>query len=207
MRLYDRGIVRKWVQNKSHHYVHEFRTFSKGFTWCKLTITSIRRALTENGNHLIFGHSPQTLTSGVVRMLYPWNMKHICNKLRCDNNACTSNASRKERYWRIESMHVEVKLLNQHKWTCDWDVTQWLPTPTMNDIEKVSVGEVCQNDSTFRMNTSSRKVLWEVLSGILIMESNRRRGRIRRWSGGPRMQRVLGWSRLMFWCHWRTNKN
>ena len=53
---------------------------------------------TEGGNHLVFGHSPQTLTTGVVRMLYPRNMKYIRNKLRCDYNARTSNASRKKRY-------------------------------------------------------------------------------------------------------------
>ena len=29
-RLYDRVIVRKRVQNKSHHHVHESTTFSKG---------------------------------------------------------------------------------------------------------------------------------------------------------------------------------
>ena len=98
MKLYDRVIVREWVQNKSHHHVYESRTFSKGLTWCKLKITPIRRALAERRDHLVFGHSPQMLTFGVVRMLYPRNMEHIRNKLRCDNNARTSNASMKERY-------------------------------------------------------------------------------------------------------------
>ena len=133
MRLYDRVIVREWVQNKSHHHVYESRTFSIGLTWCKLTVTPIRRALAESRDHLVFGHSPLTITSGVVRMLYPRNMKHIRNKLWCDNNARTSNASMKERYWRINSMHVGVKLLDQHGRTSDWDVTQWLPTPTVID--------------------------------------------------------------------------
>ena len=157
--LCDRVIVIEWVQNKSHHYVHESRTFSKGLTWCKLTITLICGTLTEGRNHLVIGHNPQTLTTGVVMMLYPWNMKHICNKLQCDYNARTLNASRKERYWKIESMHVEIKLLDQHGWTSDRDVTQWLPSPTMKNNGKVSVGEIHQNDSAFRMNTSSRKVL------------------------------------------------
>ena len=98
MRLCDRVIVRWWVQNKSHYHVHESRTFSKGLTWCKLTITPICGTLIESGNHLVFGHSPQTLTTGVVRMLYPWNMKHICNKLWCDYNVRTLNVSRKKRY-------------------------------------------------------------------------------------------------------------
>ena len=133
-RLYDRVIVREWVQNKSHHQVHESRTFSKSLTWCKLMITPIRRVLAECKNYLIFGHSPQTLTPGVVKMLYPRSIKHIRNKLRCDNNARTLNVSRKERYWIIKSMHVGVKLLNQHGWTCDQDITQWLPTPIVNDI-------------------------------------------------------------------------
>ena len=98
MRLCDRVIVREWVQNKSHYHVYELRTFSKGLTWCKLTITPIKRVLAESRDHLIFGHNHQTITSGVVRMFYPRNMKHIRNKLRCDNNVRTSNASMKERY-------------------------------------------------------------------------------------------------------------
>ena len=85
-KLCDRIVVREWVQNKSHHRVYESRTFSEGLTLCKLTITLIRRALVESRDHLVFGHSPQTLTSGVVRMLYPRNTKHIRNKLRCDNS-------------------------------------------------------------------------------------------------------------------------
>ena len=98
MRLCDRVIVREWVQNKSHHHVYESRTFSKGLTWCKLTVTPIKRVLAESRDHLVFGHNPEMITSRVVRMLYPRNMKHICNKLQCDNNACTSNVSMKERY-------------------------------------------------------------------------------------------------------------
>ena len=81
------------MQNKSYHHVHESRTFSKRPTWCELTITLIYRTLTESKNHLIFGHSSQTLTTEVVKILYPQNMKHIRNKLRCDYNTHTSNAS------------------------------------------------------------------------------------------------------------------
>ena len=98
MKLCDRVIVKEWVQNKSHHHVHESRTFSKGLTWCKLTITLVKRALTKSKNHLIFGHSPQMLIFGIVRMLYPRNTEHIGYQLWCDNNARTSNASMKERY-------------------------------------------------------------------------------------------------------------
>ena len=98
MRLCDRVIMREWVQNKSHYHVQESRTFSKGRTWYKLMITPIRRALVESRDHLVFGHSPQTLTSGVVRMLYPRDKEHIGYQLQCDNNARTLNASMKERY-------------------------------------------------------------------------------------------------------------
>ena len=98
-RLYDREIVKEWVQNKRHHYVYESKTFSKSRTWCKLMITLIRRALAECKNHLVFGHSPQTLTSEVVRMLYPQNTEHIGYQLWCDNNGHISNVSMKERYW------------------------------------------------------------------------------------------------------------
>ena len=97
-RLCDRVIVRNRVQNKSHHHVHEFRTFSKGRTWCKLTIAPISRTLVESRDHLVFGHSPQTLTTGVVMKLYPRDTEHIRYQLRCDNYVRTSNVSMKERY-------------------------------------------------------------------------------------------------------------
>ena len=97
MRL-DRVIVREWMQNKSHHHIHESRTFNKGLTWCKLMITPIRRVLAESKNHLVFGHSPQMLTSEVIKMLYPRNTEHIEYQLWCDNNVHTSYTSMKERY-------------------------------------------------------------------------------------------------------------
>ena len=188
------------MQNKSHHHVHESRTFSKRPTCYELTITPIYKTLTESGNHLVFGHNLQMLTTGVVKMRYSRNMKHIHNKLWCDYNVRTSNGSRKERYWKIKTMHVGVKLLDQHGRTSDRDVTQWLPSPTVNGSGKVSVGEVRQSDSMFWMNTSSRKVLREVLLGIFITEPNLRRSRIRkRWY--PRMQRVLGQNWLTLRCH------
>ena len=123
-RLCDGVIVREWMQNKSQHHVHEFRTFSKRSTWYKETFTLSSRMLTERRHKLIPGYSPQTLTTRVVKMLYPRNMKHILNKLWCDYNACTSNTSRKERYLKIESMHIGVELLDKHERTCDRDVTQ-----------------------------------------------------------------------------------
>ena len=56
-------------------------------------------------------------------------------------------------------MHVRVKLLDKHERTGDWDVTQSLLSPTVNDRRKVDVGKVRQNDLAFRMNALSRKVL------------------------------------------------
>ena len=54
--------------------------------------------LTKNRNHFSFGHSPQTLTTGVVRMLYPQDMEHLRYNIQCDQYAFTSNASNEERY-------------------------------------------------------------------------------------------------------------
>ena len=105
-RLCDKVVVREWIQKKGHHHVYESRTFSKRPTWCKLTLTPIRRALTESSHELIFGHSPQTLKTSIVRKLYPRDPKHIRNKLRCDKNVRTSNASEEKRYLTINLMHV-----------------------------------------------------------------------------------------------------
>ena len=78
-RLCNGVLVRKWMQNKSHHHVHEFRTFSKRSTWCKQTLTPSSKALTKSRHELIPGHSPQTLTTRIVRKLYPRDLKHIRN--------------------------------------------------------------------------------------------------------------------------------
>ena len=199
-RLCDRVIVRKTIKNKCHDYVKKPKAFSRGRIISELTLILVRRALTESMLELIFGHCPQTLTIRVVKKLYPRNTEHIGDNLQCDNNVCTLNTSDKMSYWKIKSMHVGVKLLDQHGWTCDRDITQWLPTPTVNDIGLVSVNEVRQDDLAFRMNVSSRKVLLESLSGILIMKPNMWWSRIG-GSGCPRTKRVLGRSRLAFRCH------
>ena len=188
------------MQNKGHHHVHESRTFSKRSTWCKQTLTPSRGAPTKSKHELIPGHSPQTLITKIVRKLYPRDPKHIRNKLRCDRNARTSNASEEERYWTINPVHVGVELLDKHERTGDRDITQWLPSPTMNDRGKVDVGKVRQNDLAFRMNVSSREVLRKCLKGIIITEPSVRRWRIRRWrSIGTK--RVPGWSGFTFRCH------
>ena len=162
------------MQNKSHHHVHESRTFSKRSTWCKKTLTPSKRALTKRRHELIPGHSPQTLTTRIVKKLYPRDPKYIRNKLRCDKNARTSNASEEKRYWPINPVHVGVELLDKHERTGDRDVTQWLLSPTVNDRGKVGVGKICQNDLAFRMNVASRKVLWKCLKGIIITEPDMR---------------------------------
>ena len=96
-RLCNGVIVRKWMQNKSHHHVHESRTFSKRSTWCKQMLTPSSRALTKRRHELIPGHSLQTLTIRIVKKLYPRDPKHVRNQLQCDRNARTSDASEKER--------------------------------------------------------------------------------------------------------------
>ena len=188
------------MQNKSHHHVYESRTFSKRSTWCKKTLTPSSRALTKKRHELIPGHYPQMLTTRIVRKLYPRDTKHIRNQLRCDRNARTSNASEEERYWMINPVHVGVELLDKHERTCDRHVTQWLPSPTVNDRGKVSVGKVQQNDLTFWMNASSGEVLWECLKGIIITEPDSRRRRISRWRS-TRMKRVPSRSGFTFGCH------
>ena len=96
--LCDRVIVRKRVENKCHDHVQKSRAFCKARIVSELTLTPLRRALTKSIFELIFGHSPQILTTRVVRKLYPRDIEHIRNNLRCDNNALTSNASDKMRY-------------------------------------------------------------------------------------------------------------
>ena len=96
--LGNRVIMRKGMKNKSHNHVQKPRAFSKGRIVSELTLTPIRRALKKSRNKLVFGHSPQTLITRVVRILYPRDMEHIRDNLRYDNNACTSNTSNEERY-------------------------------------------------------------------------------------------------------------
>ena len=181
------------MQNKGHHRVFESRTFSKRPAWCKQTLTLSRRALTESRHKLILGHSPQTLITRIVRKLYPRDPKHIRNKLRCDRNARTSNASEEKRYRTINLVHVGVKLQDKHERTGDRDVIWWLPSPIVNDRGKVSVGKVWQNDLVFRMNASPREVLRKCLKGIIITEPNTRKRRIRR-RRSTGTKRVPGWS-------------
>ena len=107
------------MKNKSHDHVQKPRAFCKAQTVSELMLTPNRRTLTESRHKLVFGHSPQTFTTRVVRKLYPRDTKHIPNNLRCDSNARTSNARDEIRYSKIKSMHVGVKLLDQHGWTSD----------------------------------------------------------------------------------------
>ena len=188
------------MQNKSHHHVHESKTFSKRLTWCKQMLTPSRRALTKSRHELIPRHSPQTLTTRIVRKLYPRDPKHIRNKLRCDRNVRTSNTSEEERYWTINLVHVVVKLLDKHERIGDWDDTQWLPSLIVNDRGKVSVGKVWQNDLAFWLNATSRKVFQKCLKGIIITEPNVRRWRIRS-RRSIRTKSVSGWSGFTFRYH------
>ena len=141
-RLGDRVIMRERMEYKGHYHVHKSRTFCKGRTISELALTPLRRTLTKSWFELILGHSPQTLTTRIVRKLYPRNPKHLRNKLRCGRNAHISNTSKEKRYWTINSVHVGVKPLDKHERTYDQDVIQWLPSLTMNDSGKVAVSEV-----------------------------------------------------------------
>ena len=96
--LGNRVIMRKGMKNKSHNHVPKSRAFSKGLTVSELTLTPTIRAFTESRNKLVFGHSPQTLITGVVRMLYLRDMEHIGYNIWCDNYARISNTSNKTRY-------------------------------------------------------------------------------------------------------------
>ena len=100
----------------------------------------------------------------------------------------------------INLVHVGVKILNEHERSGDRDITQWLPSPTMNDKGKVGVGKVRQNDLAFRMNALSREVLRKCLTGIIIMESNIRRWRIKR-RRSTKTKMVPSWSEFTFRCH------
>ena len=86
-------------------------------------ITPIGGTLIKRRYELVFGHSPQTITTRVVRMLYPLDTEHIGYNIWCYHNVRTSNTSNRERYLIIKSMHVGVELLDQHGWTSDRDVT------------------------------------------------------------------------------------
>ena len=73
-------------------------------------------------------------------------------------------------------MQIKVKLLYDHGGTSDQDAIKGLPTPTIDDSGKVSIGKIQKDDFAFRMNAASRKVLREVHPGLLITKSNVRGG-------------------------------
>ena len=174
--------------------------FCKARKVSELALTLIGGTLIESINELVFRHYLKTITTRIVRKLNPRDTKYIRNNLQCDNYAHTSNASNEMRYWIIESMHVEVKLLDQHRWTSDWGITQWPLSYTIDDSGKVGVREVRQDDLAFKMNASSRKVLKEVWFCLLITKPDRERSSVSR-KGCPGMNRVPGWSRFTFGCH------
>ena len=89
MRLCNGVIMRERMEYKGHHHVQKSRAFCKARTVSELALTPLGRTLTKSGFEL---------TTRVVRELYPRNPKHIRNKLRCDRNARTLNASKEERY-------------------------------------------------------------------------------------------------------------
>ena len=98
MRLCNGVIMRERMEYRGHHHVQKPRAFCKARIVSELALTLLGRTLIKSGFELILGYSPQTLTTRIVRKLYPRNPKHIRNKLRCDKNAHTSNASEEKRY-------------------------------------------------------------------------------------------------------------
>ena len=76
------------MKDKSDNHVQKSRAFSKAQTVSDLTLTPIRRALTESINKLIFRYCLKMIIAEIVRMLYPGDTEHIEDNLRCDNNAC-----------------------------------------------------------------------------------------------------------------------
>ena len=97
-KLYDRVIVKERVENKSHDHVQKLRAFCKAQIVSELTVAPLRRALTKSRYKLVFRQSLQMIRTRVVKKLYPGNNEHISNNLRCDNNACISNARDEMRY-------------------------------------------------------------------------------------------------------------
>ena len=96
--LGDRVMIREGMEYKGYHHVQKLRAFCKGRTVSELVLTLLENTLTKSGFKLILRHSPQTLTTRIVKKLYSRNPKHIHNKLRCDRNVCTSNMSKEKRY-------------------------------------------------------------------------------------------------------------
>ena len=98
MVLGNRVIMRKRMQNKSYDHVKKPRAFSKGCIGSKLMITPIRGMPTKRRYELVFGHNPQTITIGIVRMRYPQDTEHPRYNIWSDHDARTSNVSNKKRY-------------------------------------------------------------------------------------------------------------
>ena len=199
-RLYNGVVMWERIKYKGYHHVQKLWAFCKARAISELSLTPLRRTLTESRHELILGHSPQTLIGRIVGKLYPRNPKHIRNKLLCDKNRNTSDTSNKMRYRVVNFMHVGVELLNQHEKTSDGLITKRLSFPTVNDSGKVGVSKMTQNDLAFRMNASSRKVFHKCLMGIIITETERERCMIRR-GRCIGMKRILGWSGFTFRCY------
>ena len=71
MRLSDGVIVRQWHESECHHHVNESRAFYKTQAWGVELTTPNRRSPTEVGDEFISRHSPEMITTRVVRMRYP----------------------------------------------------------------------------------------------------------------------------------------
>ena len=149
---------------------------------------------------LVFGHSPQMLTIGVVRMRYPRDIQYLGYKIRSDYDTCTSKCRGKLRYRGIDTMYIGVKILYKHNRAPQGYLTKRFPSPSLNDSRQRSVGKFRQNDMALWMNATFLKVLKEVLLDLPIMKLNVKRGnKIRRRR--LRTKRVPSRSRFTLRCH------
>ena len=129
---------------------------------------------------LVFGHSPQMLTIGVVRMCYLRNVKYLGYKIQSDYDTRTFDMHSKLRHKGINTIHIGVKLLYEHDGTPQGYLTKRFPSLSVNDIEQSSVGKIQQNHMALQMNATFRNVLREVLMGLFIAEPNVKKGKISR---------------------------
>ena len=95
------------MKYKSHDHVKKPGAFCNARTVSELTFTPIGWTLIESRNELVFGHSPQTLKTKVVRMLFPRDMEHLGCNIQCDNYVRTLNASNEKRYEESISCMLE----------------------------------------------------------------------------------------------------
>ena len=82
---------------------------------------------------LVFGHSPQTLTTRVIKMRYPRDMWYLGYKILSEYDTCTSECRGKLRYKGIDTVYIRVKLMYKHDKVPQGYLTKRFPSPSSND--------------------------------------------------------------------------